>query len=82
MRYYVDTSVFGGYYDKGYDEWSKLFFDQVVDNNFKVIYSNVTIDELRDAPERVKKVLYNFYRKSVNNSLKLMRRSIDWLKHI
>ena len=57
MRYYVDTSVFGGYYDEGYDEWSRLFFDQIVDNKFKVIYSNVTVDELRDAPEKVKRVL-------------------------
>ncbi len=57
MRYYVDTSVFGGYYDEGYEEWSRLFFNQILEKNYKIVYSNITTDELRDAPERVRSIL-------------------------
>ncbi len=59
MRYYVDTSVFGGYYDEGYIEFSRLFFEQVVDNKYRIVYSNITLEELQNAPDRVQDILKN-----------------------
>ncbi|MGV8090398.1 MAG: hypothetical protein AB2L24_00850 [Mangrovibacterium sp.] len=54
QRIYIDTSVFGGYYDDEFAEHTRPLFNRLKDNEFKLLFSSVTQDELNDAPDRVK----------------------------
>lgn len=54
MKFYLDTSVWGGYYDKEFSEWTISFIDQARQGKFTIVLSDVTIGELQDAPEKVR----------------------------
>jgi len=54
IKYYIDTSVFGGLYDEEFQEISKLLFDKIEYENIIIFYSELTENELRKAPENVK----------------------------
>ena len=54
IKYYIDTSVFGGLYDEEFQEFSKLLFDKIEYENITIFYSELTENELRKAPENVK----------------------------
>ena len=54
QRVYIDTSVFGGYYDDEFAEHTRPLFDRLKSNEFKLLFSSVTQDELNSAPDRVK----------------------------
>jgi hypothetical protein len=54
LKYYLDTSVFGGYYDDEFQAFTKLLFEKIVDEKIRIIYSELTENELDNAPERVK----------------------------
>ena len=54
LKYYLDTSVFGGYYDDEFQVFTKLLFEKIVDEKIRIIYSELTENELDNAPERVK----------------------------
>jgi predicted nucleic acid-binding protein len=56
IRVYVDTSVFGGVGDEEFAIASRRFFERIHDGEFIILISQVTVDELRGAPERVQKV--------------------------
>jgi predicted nucleic acid-binding protein len=58
MLIYGDTSVFGGVFDDEFSEASRAFFDEVRSGRFEVLVSSVVLDELRNAPEEVRR----FYR--------------------
>ncbi len=53
-RIYLDTSVFGGYFDSEFEVWTKILFDKINKGEFKVIYSRLTDIELTPAPEKIK----------------------------
>jgi len=53
QRLYIDTSVFGGYFDEEFSEHTKPLFDRLSDNEFIMLYSSVTQDELENAPKNV-----------------------------
>jgi len=46
QRIYLDTSVFGGYYDDEFEEFTKPLFDRIINNNYILLFSTVTQDEL------------------------------------
>jgi hypothetical protein len=54
MRVYADTSVFGGAFDDAFAFPSRAFFDQVRRNRFELISSALVVDELAEAPEKVR----------------------------
>lgn len=54
MKVYVDTSVFGGYFDKEFKKWSVAFFDEVDLGIHKIVSSALVEQELKGAPENVK----------------------------
>ena len=56
---YLDTSVFGGYYDSEFEEDTQILFEKIYLGQFKVVYSSTTEDELLEAPEKVKQLLPN-----------------------
>ncbi|MBA2761656.1 MAG: PIN domain protein [Segetibacter sp.] len=53
MKFYVDTSVWGGYYDKEFSEWTIPFIEQARQGRFSIVLSDVTLDELQNAPGNV-----------------------------
>ena len=56
IRVYADTSVYGGVFDPGIDAPSGEFFAQVKTGRFQLVVSPVVVDELQEAPERVRQV--------------------------
>jgi len=54
---YIDTSVIGGYFDVEFEKETKLLFSAVINNQFDIVFSSVTEDELLNAPEQVRKLL-------------------------
>ena len=57
LNLYIDTSVIGGYFDVEFEQETKILFDSILNNEFHVIYSTVTEDELINAPEKVRNLL-------------------------
>jgi len=56
-KIYLDTSVFGGYYDAEFEEDTQILFEKIYLQQFKVVYSSITEEELLEAPEKVKQLL-------------------------
>ncbi len=57
QRIYIDTSVFGGYFDKEFAEHTIHLLDRFQNNEFIILFSTVTQDELKNAPEKVKQLV-------------------------
>ena len=57
QRIYIDTSVFGGYYDEEFEEFTKPLFDRIMKDEFVLLFSAVTQDELDNAPTRVQELV-------------------------
>lgn len=80
---YLDTSVFGGLFDKEFKEFTEPLFRRIDNNEFVVIYSNVTMDELSSAPEKVRfraeslPVISTEFVKSDIESAQLAKKYID-----
>jgi len=56
-RVYTDTSVFGGCFDKEFEEWSIKLMDEFKIGLKILIVSNITIRELEKAPDHIKNML-------------------------
>ncbi len=61
----LDTSIFGGYYDVGFEEETQILFEKIKLGQFKIVYSDTTEEELLEAPKRVQALL-----SSINIDLK------------
>lgn len=57
QRLYLDTSVFGGYYDEEFQEFTKPLFDRINKGEFKILLSAVLQKELEAAPEKIKQLI-------------------------
>jgi predicted nucleic acid-binding protein len=53
QRVYIDTSVIGGCYDQEFQEWSNKLFEDFKSGRKIAVISDITLDELVDAPQRV-----------------------------
>jgi hypothetical protein len=53
QRVYIDTSVIGGCFDSEFEEWSNKLFDDFKLGKKIAVVSDITIDELSDAPQQV-----------------------------
>jgi hypothetical protein len=76
QRIYTDTSVFGGYYDDEFSEHTIPFFEKLAANEFVLLYSSVTEDELGNAPENVK-ALVKSIKKLNTEFLEISEEAID-----
>ena len=54
MKFYVDTSVWGGHEDKEVSECTIPFIEQAKQGKFIKVVSDVTLAELDKAPTKVK----------------------------
>ena len=57
LRLYLDTSVFGGVFDKEFQLESKRLIDDLHAKKFRVMISSVVLDEISKAPDRVQKLV-------------------------
>lgn len=57
QRLYIDTSVFGGFYDDEFSEFTIPLFDRINSAEFILLFSTVTQDELENAPESVRNLV-------------------------
>ena len=55
---YIDTSVVGGVFDKEFELWTNIFFDQVRNGEFKIAVSELLVEELKPAPEHIRDFIY------------------------
>lgn len=56
-RVYVDNSVFGGVFDEEFHGASARFFELVEQGEYRVLISAITLGEIADAPEPVRRLL-------------------------
>lgn len=54
MKFYVDTSAWGGHEDEEFHEWTIPFFEQARQGRFTLVISDLTLRELAPAPVRVR----------------------------
>jgi len=52
-RIYIDTSVFGGYFDKEFEKETKPFFSSVLEKRIKIIVSEILELEIYRAPQYI-----------------------------
>jgi hypothetical protein len=50
MKFYVDTSVWGGFNDTEFSAWTIPFFNQARQGKFIIVLSGVVVEELQKAP--------------------------------
>ena len=56
MKFYVDTSVWGGYDDDEFSDHTRPFFEQARKGKFVIILSDVTLGELNKSPEIIRQL--------------------------
>lgn len=57
LTLYIDTSVIGGYFDLEFAEETQSLFDNLVHSRYDLMFSNVTENELINAPVQVREFL-------------------------
>ena len=57
QRIYIDTSVFGGHFDEEFVEHTTPLFNRIKNNEFTLLFSTVTQEELVNAPENVRELV-------------------------
>jgi len=83
QRIYLDTSIFGGLYDEEFKEYTEPLFERIKKSEFEIIYSNVTKQELENAPDRIRATVEllpkdsTVYVKSDIESANLAKKYID-----
>ena len=57
MQIYIDTSVFGGYFDDEFEIWSRQLFKDFKNGKKTAVISDLTIRELENSPVFVRELL-------------------------
>lgn len=57
QRLYIDTSVFGGYFDIEFKEFTIPLFDRISGGEFIILFSTITQEELEYAPAPVQNLV-------------------------
>ena len=66
---YCDTSVFGGYFEEGFRESTRQLFELIRNGSMRLIVSDITLLELRRAPDHVRALLGDLPEGSVEQLL-------------
>lgn len=54
QRIYLDTSVYGGYFDNEFKEFTQPLFNRIMNNEFIILFSTMLDEELEFAPTQIK----------------------------
>lgn len=57
MRFYLDTSIFGGYFEDEFSEWTVKLIDRMLEGEDIAVISDITLRELEPAPNQVRRLL-------------------------
>lgn len=76
LRVYIDTSVVGGCFDKGFQKESRAFFKMAKDGKIRLVVSSLLIDELSQAPSEVQTVLMDLSSAGIEN-MKIEEEAIE-----
>jgi predicted nucleic acid-binding protein len=57
MRFYLDTSVFGGFFGEEFASDTQRLFAEIVNGRFSTVVSAVTMQELLEPPDDVRNLL-------------------------
>jgi len=57
LRVYIDTSVVGGCFDDEFSDESRTLIDMAKSGELILLISNILVDELTQAPEKVQQVV-------------------------
>ena len=79
QRLYIDTSVFGGYFDEEFKEQTIPLFERIRVGELAILFSSVTQDELEYAPANVKE-LVNRLSADQTEYLELSEEAVDLAK--
>ncbi len=63
QRIYLDTSVFGGFYDDEFEDFTKPLFERILKDEFILLFSTVTQEELENAPIEVRELVQHLKEK-------------------
>jgi predicted nucleic acid-binding protein len=83
QRYYIDTSVVGGYFDKEFEKATKMFFKRFEDDEIIFVVSDLLDFELLNAPKLVKELLDKYDSKNIeylslnNEAIELANKYIE-----
>jgi predicted nucleic acid-binding protein len=83
QRIYIDTSVIGGCFDRMFAEWSNKLFDEFIAGKKIAVISQITLDEISNAPDRVKEKLReipNIYREILPYSFEIETLANEYIK--
>jgi len=75
-RLYIDTSVFGGHFDEEFSEHTIPLFQRIQANEFIILFSTVTQDELENAREKVRNLVKSIHA-DITNFLELDEEAIN-----
>jgi hypothetical protein len=53
MKLYIDTSIFGGYFETEFKLWTQKLVKQIFDGEYTAVVSDITLAELEAAPKNV-----------------------------
>ena len=65
MRLYLDTSVFGGYFEPEFEAWTKPLFGKIKSGDHTLLHSPLVRIELQDAPARVRELFESIPKNSL-----------------
>jgi len=57
LRIYLDTSVFGGYFDEEFAEATRKLFDEIRAGRYILVLSSTNLEELNLAPDKVRRLI-------------------------
>jgi len=57
MRFYLDTSVFGGFFGEEFEADTQRLFAEIGNGRFSVVISELTAQELLEAPDVVRNLI-------------------------
>ena len=76
QRFYFDTSVFGGAFDKEFDEVTLQLFERVKLWQVICVFSDLTETELLNAPESVKEYFKKLLKENIERVVVTFKLSI------
>ena len=80
LSLYLDTSVIGGYWDKEFEQDTRVLFQNIKDGKFIVFISTLTKEELEKAPDKVKNILNDIEYKSVDTTQECENLADEYIK--
>lgn len=57
QRIYLDTSVYGGFFDDEFQNFTTPLFERIISGEFTIIFSTLLEEELEMAPEKVRQLV-------------------------